>query len=161
MLHAVVRTPEEATHASKVPFDYVVLCVKALPDVYDLATIIESVVTPQHTCILLNTTNSIGIEEYLEERYPTNVVLSLVCGADLTQLGPAEFDHKGTTSSMWVGWANRNATIPESIQKDMAEALAMTLSTAQVECYVSLNIRQQQMEKMMGYVLPSQSFNLG
>jgi hypothetical protein len=51
---------------------------------------------------------------------------------------------------MWVGWANRNPAIPESIQKDMAEALAMTLSTAQVECLVSLNIRQQQMEKMIG-----------
>lgn len=146
----VVRTPEEATQASKIPFDYVVLCVKALPDIYDLATIIESVVTPQHTCILLNTTNSIGIEEYLEERYSTNVVLSLVCGADLTQLGPTEFEHKGTTSSMWVGWANQNANIPEAIQKDMAEALAMTLSTAMVECLVSLNIRQQQMEKMIG-----------
>jgi ketopantoate reductase len=146
----VVRTPEEATHASKVPFDYVVLCVKALPDVYDLASIIESVVTPQHTCILLNTTNSIGIEEYLEDRYSTNVVLSLVCGAELNQLGPAEFEHRGTTASMWVGWANKNPTIPETIQKDMAEALAMTLSTAQVECLVSLNIHQQQMEKMIG-----------
>ena len=149
-MSTVVRTPEEATQASKIPFDYVVLCVKALPDVYDLAAIVESVVTPQHTCILLNTTNSIGIEEYLEERYSTNVVLSLVCGTDLTQLGPAEFEHKGATSNMWVGWANKNPSIPEAIQKDMAEALAMTLSTAQVECLVSLNIRQQQLEKMIG-----------
>src|ERR1700712_3525905 len=65
----VVRTPEEAAQASKIPFDYVVLCVKALPDVYDLAAVVESVVTPQHTCIILNTTNSLGIEEYLEERF--------------------------------------------------------------------------------------------
>jgi ketopantoate reductase len=146
----VVRSPEEAAQASKIPFDYVILCVKALPDVYDLANIVESVVTPQHTCILLNTTSSIGIEDYLEERYATNVVLSMVCGADLAQTGPAEFEHKGPTSDIWVGWANKNAKIPESIQKDMAEALAMTLSTAQVSCLVSLNIRQQQLEKMIG-----------
>ncbi|KAF2666445.1 hypothetical protein BT63DRAFT_416813 [Microthyrium microscopicum] len=148
--YAVVRTPEEAAQTSKIPYDYVVLCVKALPDVYDLASIIESVVTPQHTCILLNTTSSIGIEEYLEERYPTNVVLSLVCGADLSQVGAAEFEHKGQSTDMWVGWANKNNNIPEAIQKDMAEALAMTLSTAQVSCLVSLNIRQQQLEKMIG-----------
>jgi ketopantoate reductase len=146
----VVRSPEEAAQASKIPFDYVILCVKALPDVYDLANIVESVVTPQHTCILLNTTSSIGIEDHLEERYSTNVVLSMVCGAELVQTGPAEFEHKGQTSDIWVGWANKNATIPESIQKDMAEALAMTLSTAQVSCLVSLNIRQQQLEKMIG-----------
>jgi ketopantoate reductase len=149
-LPSVVRSPEEAAQASNIPFDYVVLCVKALPDVYDLATIVESVVTPRHTCILLNTTNSIGIEDYLEERYSTNVVLSMVCGAELVQLGAAEFEHKGQNSDIWVGWANKNASIPESIQKDMAEALAMTLSTAQVSCLVSLNIRQQQLEKMIG-----------
>ena len=80
-------------------------------------------------------------------------MLSLVCGADLTQLGPAEFEHRGLTSSMWVGWANKNPAIPEAIQRDMSEALAMTLSTAQVECLVSLNIRQQQMEKMIGLVV--------
>ena len=146
----VVRSPEEAAQASKIPFDYVILCVKALPDVYDLANIVESVVTPQHTCILLNTTSSLGIEDYLEERYSTNVVLSMVCGAELVQTGPAEFEHRGQTSDIWVGWANKNATIPESIQKDMAEALAMTLSTAQVSCLVSLNIRQQQLERMIG-----------
>ncbi len=50
----VVRSPEDAA-GQKNPFDYVLLCVKALPDVYDLAAVIESVVTPQHTCILINT----------------------------------------------------------------------------------------------------------
>ncbi|KAK0768325.1 hypothetical protein LTR59_005303, partial [Friedmanniomyces endolithicus] len=34
----VVRSPEEAAGASRASFDYVVLCVKALPDVYDLAS---------------------------------------------------------------------------------------------------------------------------
>jgi hypothetical protein len=86
----------------------------------------------------------------LEKRYATNVVLSLVCGAELLQTGPAEFEHKGPSTDIWVGWANKNANIPESIQKDMAEALAMTLSTAAVSCLVSLNIRQQQLEKMIG-----------
>ncbi|ETN40742.1 uncharacterized protein HMPREF1541_05022 [Cyphellophora europaea CBS 101466] len=144
----VVQNPDDAAHQN-VAFDYVILCVKALPDVYNLADIIQSVVTKQHTCILVNTTNTLGVEKELEERFPTNVVLSLVSGADLTQLGSSEFEHSGSTE-MWVGPANVNSAIPEEIQKDMAEALAMTLTTGQVDCKVAPNIRQQQFERMIG-----------
>ncbi|MCJ1476120.1 hypothetical protein MMC13_004785 [Lambiella insularis] len=144
----VVRTPEDAA-SKKAAFDYVLLCVKALPDVYDLAAVIESVVTPQHTCILVNTTHTLGVEAHLEERFPTNVVLSLVSGAELIQLGASEFEHLGATD-VWVGPANQNTAIPATIQNDMAEALAMTLSTGHVDCKVSENIRQQQYERMIG-----------
>jgi ketopantoate reductase len=134
---------------SKAPFDYVLLCIKALPDVYDIASIIESVVAPQHTCILMNTTANLGVESYLEQRYPTNVVLSLVSGVEVSQLGASEFEHKGA-AEIWVGPANKNPSIPASIQSDMAEALAMTLSSGQVDCMVAPNIRQQQFERMIG-----------
>jgi hypothetical protein len=147
---SVVQNPEDAA-SREAAFDYVLLCVKALPDVYNLADIIESVVTPQHTCILVNTTNTLGVEQQLEQRFPTNVVLSLVSGADLVQLGSSEFEQTGSTE-IWVGPANLNSAIPDAIQNDMSEALAMTLSTGQVDCKVSPNIRQQQFERMIGYV---------
>ncbi|KAF2263373.1 hypothetical protein CC78DRAFT_581458 [Lojkania enalia] len=149
--YSVVRTPEDAAHSSKQPFDYVLLCVKALPDVYDIANIIESVVSPQHTCILMNTTHSLGVESYLEQRFPTNVVLSLVSGVEIAQLGASEFEHRGATD-IWVGPANKNPSIPVQIQSDMAEALAMTLGSGQVDCKVSPNIRQQQYERMIGAI---------
>lgn len=144
----VVKTPEDAATV-KSTFDYVILCVKALPDIYDLAAVIDSVVTPQHTCIIVNTTHALGVESALEDRFPTNVILSLVSGAELSQLGQSEFEHKGS-SSIWVGPANRNHNIPAAIQDDMAQALAMTLSGAQVDCQVSSNIRQQQYERVIG-----------
>ncbi|KAG0128312.1 ketopantoate reductase PanE/ApbA-domain-containing protein [Tuber indicum] len=147
-LHSVVRTPEEAA-TSPAGFDYVILCVKALPDVYDLGSIIESVVTPQNTCIVVNTTSCLGVEAYLESRYPTNIVLSLVAGANINQLGPSEFEHVGN-SEIWLGSTSQNASIPMSIQMDMAEALALTLASGQVECHVSTNIRQEQWERMIG-----------
>jgi ketopantoate reductase len=105
----------------------------------------------------MNTTHSIGVESYLEQRFPTNVVLSLVSGAEIVQLGASEFEHKGATD-IWVGPANKNAAIPAQIQSDMAEALAMTLSSGQVDCRVSPNIRQQQYERMIGYVRPSELY---
>ncbi|CZR51589.1 probable meiotically up-regulated gene 72 protein [Phialocephala subalpina] len=145
----VVRAPEDAANNKEGAFDYVLLCVKALPDVYDLAAVIESVVTPQHTCILVNTTHTLGVEAQLESRFPSNVVLSLVSGAEITQLGASEFEHKGSTE-VWVGPANKNPSMPSTIQGDMADALAMTLSSGQVDCHVSSNIRQQQYERMIG-----------
>ena len=145
----VVRSPEDAASRGTA-FDYVLLCVKALPDVYDLASIIESVVTPQHTCILVNTTNTLGVEKELEQRFPTNIVLSLVSGLDITQSSAHEFVHHGASADIWVGPANVNPSIPESIQRDMADALALTLSTGEVDCHVSDNIKQQQYERMIG-----------
>lgn len=147
---AVVRAPEEASSRENA-YDYVILCVKALPDVYDLAAVIESVVTPQHTCILVNTTNSVGVESHLEQRFPTNVILSLVSGVEISQIGPSEFEHL-SSSKIWVGATSKQSNIPSSIQDDMATALAMTLSSGGVECNVSKNIRQEQFERMIGYV---------
>jgi hypothetical protein len=65
------------------------------------------------------------------------------------QLATSEFEHKGATD-IWVGPTDTNAAIPMQIQSDMAEALAMTLSSGQVNCKVSHNIRQQQYERMIG-----------
>lgn len=122
---------------------------KALPDIYDLASVIESVVTPQHTCILVNTTNTIGIEAHLEQRYPTNVILSLVSAVEINQTGTSEFEHL-SSSEVYVGATSKQSSIPTSIQNDMAVALAMTLSSGQVDCRVSHNIRQEQFERMIG-----------
>jgi ketopantoate reductase len=144
----VVRAPEEAASRENA-YDYVILCVKALPDVYDLASVIESVVTPQHTCILVNTTNTLGVESQLEQRFPTNVVLSLVSGVEISQTGASEFEHLNS-SDIWVGATSKNSSIPASIQNDMAAALAMTLNSGQVNCSVSENIRQEQFERMIG-----------
>lgn len=150
-LCTVVRTPEEASSRENV-YDYVILCVKALPDVYDLASVIESVVTPQHTCILVNTTNTLGIEAHLEQRYPTNVILSLVSNVEITQTGASEFEHL-SSSEISVGATSRKSDIPASIQNDMAAALSLTLNSGQVDCKVSSNIRQEQFERMIGLVL--------
>lgn len=144
----VVRTPEEASSRENA-FDYVILCVKALPDIYDLASVIESVVTPQHTCILVNTTNTIGIEAHLEQRYPTNVILSLVSAVEINQTAASEFEHL-SSSEVHVGATNKQSSIPTAIQNDMAAALAMTLGSGQVDCKVSDNIRQEQFERMIG-----------
>jgi ketopantoate reductase len=145
-------SPDDAAAVRDTQYDYVFLSIKALPDVYDMAAVIESVVTPNHTCILVNTTHAVGLEATLEERFPSNIVLSLVCDAHLSQIGPSEFEHRGSTR-IWVGPASKHPTM-EAIQTDMAHALVLTLNAgSQMDCVVSPNIRQQQFEHVAGYVL--------
>lgn len=121
-----------------------------IPELYELGDVIADVVTPSHTCILLNTTSTVGVEKSLGERFPNNLIVSLVNFAELNQTGGFEFEHVGDSAVLWVGLALRNETIPEETQQDMVESLALTLEAGSVDCHISSNILQQQWEKMMG-----------
>lgn len=148
----VVPQVEDAAEPGR-PYDYILVCVKVIPELYELADVIADVITPSHTCILLNTTTTIGVEQSLAERYPKNLIVSLVNFAELNQTGGFEFEHLGDTAKVSIGTALRNETIPEETQQDMVESLALTLEAGNVDCHISHNILQQQWDRMMGYSL--------
>ncbi|KAK9456759.1 ketopantoate reductase PanE/ApbA-domain-containing protein [Dipodascopsis uninucleata] len=132
-------------------YDYVLLCVKALPDVYDLSTVIAPVVKPGHTCIIINTSVGIGIEQYLEDSFRNNVILSVVVDSCLSQTGPAEFEQTGSlTPHIWIGANTKNSQRDISLVDNMANSFALTLQTGSLRCTVSKNIRQQQWENSIG-----------
>ncbi|GAB5589821.1 hypothetical protein Unana1_04721 [Umbelopsis nana] len=70
----VFRTTEEAAQDE---YDYVIVTMKALPDVYDISEIIRPAVTIGKTTIVL-IQNGIGIEEPLASAFPTNTLISIV-----------------------------------------------------------------------------------
>lgn len=148
LLDPVVQRPEDA-RVREAAFDYVIVCLKALPDVYDLSDVIAPAVTPQHTCILVNTTNALGVEKQIQERFPKNVVLSLVSGVQITQLASSEFEHTGS-SEIWIGSTDDDRSAPNDLLTAMTEALQFTLSQGSVDCQISPNIRQQQFELLIG-----------
>ena len=156
----MVQQVEDAVEPGR-PYDYVLVCVKVIPELYELADVIADVVTPSHTCILLNTTTTIGVEKSLGTRFPKNLIVSLVNDADLNQTGAFEFEHLGQSARVWIGTAIRNDHIPEETQQDMVESLALTLEAGSVDCQISHNIIQQQWEKMMGYLPPIAILILG
>lgn len=49
----MVRTVSEAAQSDDTPFDYILVTMKALPEVYDVAEIIAPAVTPGKTTIVL------------------------------------------------------------------------------------------------------------
>ncbi|EPE05887.1 2-dehydropantoate 2-reductase [Ophiostoma piceae UAMH 11346] len=80
--HNIVKSTEEAKAFG--PFDYVLVALKNLPDVYSIADIIAPAVVPKHTTIVL-VQNGIDIEAPINAAFPDNTLLSGVStiGAEL------------------------------------------------------------------------------
>ncbi|KAL3425263.1 putative 2-dehydropantoate 2-reductase [Phlyctema vagabunda] len=75
----VVNVVSDAANEGGEPvhFDFVVVCMKQLPDLYSITDIISPVVSPQVTAIVL-IQNGIDIEQPIIESFPTNTVMSSV-----------------------------------------------------------------------------------
>ncbi|RUS13858.1 ketopantoate reductase PanE/ApbA C terminal-domain-containing protein, partial [Endogone sp. FLAS-F59071] len=76
-------------------FDYVIVTLKALPDVYDVAEIIRPAVTIGKTCIVL-IQNGLGIEDPVAKTFPMNPLLSVVAYIGVSQLSSGRIDMQGT-----------------------------------------------------------------
>ncbi|CAO3630366.1 unnamed protein product [Cunninghamella blakesleeana] len=96
--HHVVRTVEEAVEVSKeTPYDYVLVTLKALPEVYNIPNLISSAITPKKTAIVL-IQNGLGVEEAIVERFPDNPIISIVAYIGTSQTKPGHISMVGTES---------------------------------------------------------------
>ncbi|KAJ2778681.1 hypothetical protein GGI15_004102 [Coemansia interrupta] len=90
--HAVYRTVEEAAEQNG-PFDYVIVALKALPNLYDSSERILPAVSP--TTMILLFQNGIGIEEPFVKRYPHNALVSSVSFVSVKQEDSGVLKHGG------------------------------------------------------------------
>ena len=88
----VVRSVEEAAAADPSPFDYVLICSKALPTVPSTAELIRPAISPKTTIVLIQ--NGIAIEEPYVKLYPDNPLLSTVVYLPASQTSPGVILHK-------------------------------------------------------------------
>lgn len=65
----------DAAAASKVTFDFIVVCTKNLADIFKVEDLVEPVVTPEVTAIVLMQ-NGFDLGRPFFEKYPNNVVIS-------------------------------------------------------------------------------------
>ncbi|EPX70830.1 oxidoreductase [Schizosaccharomyces octosporus yFS286] len=139
------------------PFDYVFVCLKILPSVYDLGTAIKDVVTPGHTCVVLNTTGIVGAEKSLQETFPNNSIISFVIQDQFVQRGPLQFEHTAfaadtASSVMYLGLTDEEDEVPDSVQDAMIETLTLTLEAGGVSCTFLPKIQQKQWETGIGHM---------
>ena len=97
------------------PFDYVIVTAKALPDA-ETSRVIAPAVTKGRTAIVL-IQNGIGIEDEYVERFPENPVLSCVVYLPTTQISPGHIQ-MGHFEMLEVG------TFPASAYKESADVKA-------------------------------------
>jgi 2-dehydropantoate 2-reductase len=109
----VVQDCEEAaSKQSGEPYDYVVVCSKAIPGV--VPKLIAPVVVPGKTAIVL-VQNGVGIEEEYRAAFPQNPIISAVVYLPATQR-PAGVIKHGEVEKLQIG------IYPSTASKDSAEA---------------------------------------
>ena len=91
----VVSTVQEATQHG--PFDYILITLKCLPDIYSIPDIIAPTVTSKETGIVL-IQNGLGVEEHIVKRFPDNPLILIVAYIATLQEEPGKIRHLGGES---------------------------------------------------------------
>jgi len=121
----VVRDCGEAASQSSDPFDYIIVCSKAIPDT--VPKLIAPAVTPGHTAIVL-IQNGVGIEEEYLKAYPDNPIISAVVYMPATQR-PAGVIKHGEVEKLQVGAYPSSA--PSKCAKSFTELVTAAGATAE------------------------------
>ncbi|KAH7321626.1 2-dehydropantoate 2-reductase [Rhexocercosporidium sp. MPI-PUGE-AT-0058] len=88
----IVRSVDEAATTDPAPFDYVLVCSKALPTIPSTAEMIRPAVSPNTKIVLIQ--NGIAIEEPYARLYPSNPLLSTIVYMPVSQTSPGVILHK-------------------------------------------------------------------
>ncbi|KAF9189936.1 hypothetical protein BGZ51_009148 [Haplosporangium sp. Z 767] len=94
--HVVKTVPSEA-------YDYIVVCLKALPDVYSIPDIIAPAVEASPGACVVLIQNGIGIEDPIKKRFPNNPIISAVSYIGATQISAGVVYHSGMVQRLVVG----------------------------------------------------------
>ncbi|KAF9584765.1 hypothetical protein BGW38_005270 [Lunasporangiospora selenospora] len=97
MLYPVVKA------VPKEEFDYILVCMKALPDVYSIADIIAPAVEASPDAAIVLIQNGIGIEDPIKARFPRNPILSSIAYIGVTQNELGVIYHSGKVQRLVTG----------------------------------------------------------
>ncbi|KAK5552637.1 hypothetical protein LTR46_009375 [Exophiala xenobiotica] len=85
----------QAARDSKVKWDYVVVCTKALPNISDDSSLVEPVITPDTAIVLIQ--NGLGVEQPYAQRFPQSTILGAVTIASCAQVSDGHVKHNRWT----------------------------------------------------------------
>ncbi|RCH81650.1 hypothetical protein CU097_002872 [Rhizopus azygosporus] len=117
--HDVVRNVSECVTSK--PFDYVLVTLKALPEVYNVADIIAPAIKDKNTAIVL-IQNGLGVEEPIVERFPDNPLISVVAYIGTSQHEPGKIKMLGS-ESLIVGNYSKAKSSSETQRASFIELL--------------------------------------
>lgn len=139
----IVKTINDAVQYG--PFDYVVVSTKNTPDIIRVEDLIEEVVTPEQTRIVL-LQNGIHIGKAFIEKYPKNIVLSGVSMISSTNY-QAVITHEGT-DALSIGYFD-NSNIPAEVQKNAALTFVKCYDNGKNSCVYDENVNFTRWRKLV------------
>ncbi|KAH6661093.1 2-dehydropantoate 2-reductase [Truncatella angustata] len=141
---AIFKSVSDAVAASPgQPFDYILVCSKALPTNPSTADIIKPAVSPGTTVVLIQ--NGIGIEEEYHRLFPNNPLLSTVVYLPATQVSPGVVQHK-EIELLHVGTFPADA--PKTA-KDAARAFVDLLGSAGATAELHDDVQGERWSKLL------------
>ncbi|KAF9897750.1 hypothetical protein BX616_005055 [Lobosporangium transversale] len=84
-------------------FDFIMVCMKALPQVYNIADIIAPAVNASPNAAIVLIQNGIGIEDPIKARFPRNPILSTIAYIGVTQNEAGVVFHSGHLRDLIIG----------------------------------------------------------
>jgi 2-dehydropantoate 2-reductase len=136
----VVKDCEEAaSKASGAPYDYIVVCSKAIPGI--VPKIIAPVVTPGKTVIVL-IQNGVGIEQEYIDAFPGTPIVSAVVYLASTQRPSGVIKH-GEVECLQIG------AFPSSAPREQAKAFAALVHAAGATAEFYDDVQQKRWFKLL------------
>ncbi|KAJ2004241.1 hypothetical protein H4R26_002620 [Coemansia thaxteri] len=123
------------------PFDYVIVALKALPNIYDSSERIAAAVGPQTMIVLFQ--NGIGIEEPFVKRFPYNPLVSSVSFVSVKQEESGDLRHGGF-SMLAAGLHNTHMVARD---QDKLEQLFDAFESQGVSCMIEADIQPYRWQK--------------
>jgi 2-dehydropantoate 2-reductase len=140
---AVAKSATDAVESSPEPFDYILVCTKALSTNPSTAELISPAVSRGTSIVLIQ--NGIGIEEDYAKRFPENPIISTVVYLPATQVSPGVVEHK-EVELLHVGTYPATADAPA---KDAAKAFVDLLGAAGAHAELHDDVQEQRWSKLL------------
>lgn len=134
--------------ADVVPFDYIVITTKDLPDCGSpIINQVSRAVTPGITVIVL-IQNGLNIERPWLERFPKNIVLSGINMIGSKEAAPGVIDHTARDNLSIGAFRNVNVDAGEE-QRSTAEFVAMYSAAGKTSCILTLDVGWDRWRKLV------------
>ncbi|KAJ2744403.1 hypothetical protein GGI20_003008 [Coemansia sp. BCRC 34301] len=137
----VYQTVEQAVASEGGAYDYVIVALKALPNIYDSSERIAAAVGPNTMIVLFQ--NGIGIEEPFVKRFPHIPLASSVSFVSVKQETPGELRHGGF-SLLAAGLHNPR---PTSGDHEKLQFLFNAFESQGVSCMIEADIQPYRWQK--------------
>ncbi|KAG9291109.1 hypothetical protein G9A89_012981 [Geosiphon pyriformis] len=146
----VTRTVTEAVTESS-PFDFVIVCTKVLPNIFDVTELIRPAIISSKTTIVL-IQNGVGIEIPVATQFPQNILLSIVTWIGVGQLDIGVIHQRGPEFTKISYFHDKNqgeAQWSKEEKEEMANTLASFFKAGGVQIDVVDDIQAARWEKLV------------